>query len=121
MESPVQRCSRIITALEDLTGQEEAALANRDYVVLLSLQERTAPLVEYLITDGATHVRQPTLRGRVEAVHARRQQTGDRLAVAMADNRRDFQQAQLAQRRAAQVGPAYGHVHASTPRWQAQG
>jgi hypothetical protein len=121
MESPAQRCTRIVTALEDLTGQEEAALANRDYGVLLSLQERTAPLVEFLITDGATQIRQPSLRGRVEAVHARRAQTGARLAVAMADNRRDFQQTQVTQRRVAQVGPAYGHAHAATSRWQAQG
>lgn len=121
MESPVQRCTRIVTALEDLAGQEAAALAHRDFATVLALQDRTTPLVEFLITSGATQMREPGLRRRVRALHELRQKTSETLAVAMANTRADLQQTQVAQRRVAQIAPAYGQNAPRVSQLQAVG
>lgn len=121
MESPAQRCARIVTALEDLAGQEAAALASRDFNAVLALQERTTPLVEYLVTAGANHIREPGIRSRVTALHELRQRTSESLAHAIADTRSELRRTQASQRRVAQIAPAYGQHAPRAAQWQAVG
>lgn len=108
METPAQRCLRIVTALEDLAAQEAAALANRDFAAVAALQERTGPLVDFIVSTGLSYVNTPALRARIGALHDRRNQTVERLASEMARTRADLEQTQVSQRRVAQIAPVYG-------------
>jgi hypothetical protein len=57
METPAQRCARIVSALEDLVNQEAAALRAGDFDAVNEIQDRAAPLVEFLAlhaTEGDT-------------------------------------------------------------------
>lgn len=106
MESPAQRCARVLTALEDLVAQEAAALAQRDFNAVLALQDRTAPLVEFLSRAAASDVAE--LGPRFRALQEQRRQTSDRLAADIDSARAELQQTQVAQRRVAKIAPAYG-------------
>jgi hypothetical protein len=121
MQTLAERCKRIVTALEDLVAQESAALANRDFNTVLSLQERTAPLIEFIVTTGAAYVAQPELRARLDALQLRRSQTSELLAAAMQRNRFDLQETRVAQRRVAQIAPAYGQGSVTRRKLQAVG
>jgi hypothetical protein len=121
MQTPAERCRRIVTALEDLVAQESAALANRDFNTVLTLQERTAPLVDFIVTTGAAYVAQPDLRARLDALQMRRGQTSELLLAEMQRNRFDLQETRAAQRRVAQIAPAYGQSPVSRRKLQAVG
>ena len=60
METPEQKCLRLLGALEDLAQAENVALAAGDTEGLVSLQERAAPLVAYLAEHGAAIDRKST-------------------------------------------------------------
>ena len=116
MESSAQRCSRILTALEDLVAQEWAALRAREFDTACDLQDRAAPLVDFLASQRLDEVNDETLRSRIADLHLRRQQTADWLSAEITLARAELQQTCLAQRRVAQIVPAYGH--AATPQSQ---
>lgn len=113
METPGQRCARIVAALEDLVSQEAVALANDDLAMVLELQDRTAPLIEFLATAGLAHATAPGMRGRIAALQERRALTAARLAVELDRTRAELQETLLGQRRAAQIAPVYGAKSAS--------
>lgn len=113
METPAQRCARIVMALEDLVSQEAMALANGDISMVVELQERTAPLIEFLATAGLVHATAPGLRGRIAALQERRAETSARLAGEIDRTRSELQETLLGQRRAAQIAPVYGTKSAS--------
>lgn len=108
METPAQRCARIVGALEDLVSQEALALENGDIAAVLDLQDRTAPLVEFLTTVPLSHATAPGIRGRIAALQERRAQTEARLRVELDRARAELQETVLGQRRAAQIAPVYG-------------
>lgn len=113
METPVQRCVRIATALDDLAAQEAAALAAHNFSGVLVLQDRAAPLVEFLAANAASHAGDAVLRTRVAAVQARRACTSALLAAEIERARTELLEAGFAQNQVAKIGPAYGRAAAA--------
>lgn len=121
METPAQRCERIVSALEDLAAQEAASIAQGDFAAVEALHERTAPLVEFLADAGSESLSVSGLRRRLVAVYERRHRSGEALAAAMARTRLELAQTQAAQRRVARVAPAYGQQDFRAPQLHAVG
>lgn len=121
MESPVQRCVRIVSALEDLAAQEAAAVARGDFATVQALHDRSAPLVEFLAAAGAEALAAAGLRRRLAAVYELRARSGEVLAAAMAQVRVELAQTEAGQRRAARIAPAYGTHEVRAPRLQVMG
>lgn len=117
MENTAQMCGRLIVALEDLTAQEAVSLETRDFAALISIQDRAAPLVE-LLAAKAAEISDPALRARLAALHARRSRTGEWLSVEIELAREQLGETHAAQRRIAQVAPAYGRPIKAAPRNQ---
>ncbi len=107
METPVQKCARLVTALEDLVAQEAVCLQTRDFAAAISIQDRAAPLVEHLSLHGP-NVADQALRRRVETLIARRNDTATWLATELRQTREQLLGLQASQRRVAKVAPAYG-------------
>jgi len=120
METPVQRCERIVAALEDLAAQEAASVAQGDFAAVQALHERTAPLVEFLSSVGSAAMA-AGLRRRLIAVYELRHRSGEAVAQAMAQTRLELAQTQASQRRVARIAPAYIQHDARSPRLQAVG
>lgn len=118
METPVQTCARLLGALEDLIGQETASLAARDFAAIRLIQQRAAPLVDYVGTHGpAVAKTHPAIRTRVTAVLARRQQNLATLGAQIAETRQRLDETRQSQVRVARIGPAYGRATtAAIPR-----
>lgn len=108
METPVQRCVRIMAALEDLVDQEAAALTNADWDAMIALQGRVGPLVDFLTTHASDGVARLELGERLPALHARRNQTSSALARQIECVRNELHQTRVARVRVAQIAPAYG-------------
>jgi hypothetical protein len=115
METSAQTCARLVSALEDLMSQEAATLEARDFPAAIALQNRAAPLIEHLVTHEAEIVDRG-LRQRILALIVRRNKTGEWLAEQVARTRQELDETQGAQRRVAQVAPAYGHGGAPVRR-----
>src|ERR1051326_8674240 len=115
METPAQMCGRLVAALEDLAGQEAATLQARDFVSAIAIQDRAAPLIELLVSHKED-VTDAALRARMAALIARRNQTGEWLGEQMAKVREELQRTDAAQRRVAQVAPAYTQPTPATSR-----
>lgn len=113
METPVQTCTRLLAALEDLAGQEAASLAGRDFAAVLQLQDRSAPLVAHLAAHGPA-VADATLRQRIATWLAGRQRTSASLATEIAQAKTELQQIATSRRQAARVAPAYGRLTGSS-------
>jgi|SRR5687767_3920002 hypothetical protein len=120
METVAEHCERIVTALEDLVAQEGAAVASRDFNAMLALQERTAPLVDFLVAK-APAASGSTLRNRIFTLHDRRRQNGDALAAEIERTRAELQQMENTRRRVAQIAPVYGQPGLTRGQWQAVG
>lgn len=120
METTAQRCRRIIAALEELVEQEATALTNGDLTGVLALQDRTAALVDFLVSEvsGAGHL---DLRTRLSALHTRRSQTSRLLAQRIESSREELHRMRSARVRVAQVAPAYGAAAAAGHRLQLVG
>ena len=121
METEVQRCSRIVTALEDLAGQEATALANRDFATVLALQERTQPLIDFVAANGSVVTKASGLRVRISALRDRRNRTSTALSAQLEQTRTDLAQIQVKQRRVARIMPAYGQAAEAPRHFQAIG
>lgn len=124
MESPLQRCARIVAALEDLAEQEAMALAASDFAAVLALQARTEPLVNFIADSGRLLGREPALKRRVAAIRDQRDRTATLLASRLDQARTDLTQVKAKQGRVARIRPVYGHAELapkSVPHFQAVG
>lgn len=121
METPAQRCVRIVAALEDLAAQEAASIAAGDYPGALAVQDRAEPLVDFLANDASVPRNDTQLRKRVASICTRRQSTGEKLGAEMTQVRAELQQMQAAQSRVAKIAPVYGSEKPAIRRWQAIG
>src|SRR5436190_11518444 len=108
METSAQRCRRIVTALEDLVHQESATLAKCDWSGVEAVQERAAPLVDFLAAHAPESVDDAALRARIVALQQRREETSRSLGAQIAQARTELQQALAAKRRVAKIAPVYG-------------
>ena len=106
METPAQRCTRLLVALEDLAGQEAASLASGDVATLIALQQRADPLVAYLGKHGPA-VADDGMRARVGALLTRRRETAVVLARRIEETRSRLKELEASRRRVARVAPAY--------------
>lgn len=113
MQTPARRCERLIAALDDLVGQEEASLNARDFSAVAEIQVRTAALVAELVAQ-AQEVAAP-LRVRLADVQARRERTATWLAGEVERTREALREMTQSQRRVAQIAPVYGGMR-SEPR-----
>lgn len=120
METPAQRCLRLVAALEDLVHQESATLAKGDWSGAAAVQERSGPLVDFLSNDTAAK-NDPALRARLAGIHQRRDESSRALQQKIEETRSDLQQTHAAKRRVAQVAPAYGASPSPRHRLQAKG
>jgi hypothetical protein len=121
METPAQRCTRLAAALDDLAAQEAAALAAGDFDTVLALQDRAAPLVEFLAARAGEIARHAPLAAALAAVQARRGRSAAHLAAAIARARGELAEAGAARRRVARIAPAYGRGPASASQLCAVG
>jgi hypothetical protein len=121
METPAQRAERIVAALEDLSAQEAASVAQQDWASVVALQDRMVPLVEFLAVSPFRGHEQSALRSRIAAVHARRAGSSARLEGELERTRKELEQTQLARRRVAQIAPAYGRAGVPPHRLHAVG
>jgi hypothetical protein len=119
-ETPAQQCARIVRALEDLAAQEAAAVETCDFTAAYGVQERAAPLVDFLVQQ-ADSFRDEALANRVKAVHTLRAKTGERLGAEIVRTREALREMQAVRSRVAQVGPAYGRSRDPFGSWRAVG
>ena len=86
--------------------QESATVAKGDWSGAAALQERTAPLVDFLAANSAG-AGDAVLRARIATLHQRRNETSVALGREMERTRGELQQAKVAKRRVTQIAPAY--------------
>ncbi len=106
METPEQKCLRLLGALEDLAQAENASLLAGDAEGLAALQDRAAPLVAYLAEHGAAVTSEATRR-RVAAWLEHRRQTESFFAGHIARMQERMREIDAARRRVARLAPAY--------------
>lgn len=106
MESPAQKCARLVGALEDLAGQEAAAVEHQNFEAVAEIQQRAEPLVAYLVAEGA--VIDAATRERLITVQRRRSATAERLRQGIAQVRAELEQIGSVRRRVGRVAPVYG-------------
>jgi hypothetical protein len=113
MQTPAQRCARLVSALEDLAAQEEASLHARDFSAIVSIQERTGAIVTDLVAHAAATDRE--LRARVAAVQQRRDRCAEWLANEIAGTRDELRETEVSRNRVAKIAPVYGSSGSATP------
>ena len=109
METSAQRRVRIVSALEDLVAQEGAAVTNRDFTALRDLQQRTAPLVDLLISSQGEKADDPEIDPRIGQLITRRNGNSASLATEIDRTRAELDQIQATRRQLARIAPIYGH------------
>jgi hypothetical protein len=99
-----RRCTRIAAALATLAREESAAVRSGDFDRVTEIQDRAAPLIEFLLLqrDIAFGVRE-----LLERCQAQREETSRWLDGEMARMRNQRNEWVSHQRRLARVGPAY--------------
>jgi hypothetical protein len=107
METPAQRCERLLSALEDLASAEAASVGTRDFSAVLEVQDRAGPLVEFIATHGPA-VADARLRSRITAFLRRRAETGERIARQISEVREELARTRASQHRVARIAPVYG-------------
>jgi hypothetical protein len=115
METPAQRCARLVGAFEDLAGQEAAAVAAGDFEAVAAVQARIEPAIAFLVAN-ANFVSLGSLRTRIADASARRQETARCLADQLARTREALGELKTNQRRLARVAPVYGRSDCRTER-----
>lgn len=112
METPRQRCVRLIAALEDLADQESACVRANDFAAVIDVQRRAAPLVAYLIDHGPS-VADAGIRQRLGTVIALRDRTAAEIQRRVNETRHKLDELRMAQQRVSQVAPVYGTTRPS--------
>ena len=111
METPLQTATRLLTALEDLAGQETMLIRTMEFVEAVAVQERAAPLVATLCAL-ATEPEVTTLRPRIKGLLERWGQNYHFLDTQLAQLNEELQRVTEARGRLRHVAPAYKTVAA---------
>jgi hypothetical protein len=114
METPVQRWSRLVNALEDLVAEEAAALHGGDFDAANTIGDRAAMVVEWLVTHAS--VITPPLAERLASVQAKRAANAEFLEGEITRTRDNLQQVAIGRRRVAQIAPVYGRSAGTAQR-----
>lgn len=115
MQTPAQRCARLVAALEDLAAQEECALHAKDFAIVETLQERAGAVIGDLVVHGIA-ITDESLRTRLKAVSARRARSSEWLEAELSVLRADLADTQASRGRVAQIAPVYGSSPSATAR-----
>ncbi|AOS45087.1 hypothetical protein Verru16b_02163 [Lacunisphaera limnophila] len=107
METPVQTAQRLLTALEELVGQETLLVRTMDFVEAVAVRERAAPLVEKLCALAAVPA-VASLRPRVDLLLERSGQNHHFLDAQLARLQGELARVNEARGRLRRVAPAYG-------------
>ena len=107
----------MVTALADLADQESAALRAGDYVAAAEIQNRCAPLVEFLSGHAEAMRGRADLLGELRRIRALRNAGSSQLGLRLEEARAERDGLQSSRRRLNQIAPAYGHA-AEVPRRQ---
>ena len=110
---------RLVSALEDLAAQEAATLQARDFVEVIAIQNRAAPLVQLLASHAMDF--RDDLRLRIAALINRRNESDAWLAAEIEIVRLKLRDTAETQRRVTQVSPAYGRSIATFRRLSVTG
>ncbi len=108
-----RKCTRIAAALAGLVKEEVHAVYSGDFETVTEIQDRAAPLIEFLVRHGDAAA---GARELLETCHGQREETSRWLATEMAridDQRRVWDSHR---RRLARVGPAYGRFTPLPPQ-----
>jgi len=120
MNTELQRCRRLLAALEKIGTQEAASLAAGDWPAVTFLQSRAAPLIEHLAAHGPA-VADAGFRARLSSWLARRQEAGAGLHARIEEMRKELGELDASVRRARRVTPAYRRSGEDARRWCAVG
>ena len=112
METPAQTCARLVAALEDMAASEAASVQNRDFSAVVDIQERAAPLIDYLTSNGPRYA-DGGLQLRIQALAGHRRRTGESLSAQIAEAKENLQSTRASQFRVARIAPVYGSAPAS--------
>jgi hypothetical protein len=111
METPHQVISRLLTALETLTSEEEHLFEEGHYVESTAVQQRSMPLVhkiaELLVGTNTAQTLAPALQGRIQTLLKSRQTHYDRLSAQLEITRKALEKIDAAQIRARRLRPVY--------------
>lgn len=113
-----QTCTRIAEALEMLVAEEAVAVRSREFAAAAAIQERAAPLVEFLSVHAA-HVSES--RPVIERLRGRREESSRQLEQAIGRMRDDLCALEFSRRRLARMSPAYVQSRPTPPRLSVAG
>lgn len=109
METPEQKCRRLLDALEEIAREETACLVSGDVEGVIQRQERAAPLVNYLAEHGPA-VADAAMRRRVADWLEHRRMTTEVFATHIARMQERLREIENARRRVTRLGVAYGEA-----------
>jgi hypothetical protein len=111
METSHQTISRLLTALETLTREEEYLFDNALYVESTAVQQRAMPLVrkiaELLVGPNVAQTLAPEMQVRIQTLLQNRRTHYDRLSAQLEVTRMELEKINAAQIRARKLRPAY--------------
>jgi len=111
METPHQAISRLLTALETLTREEEYLFEKGQYVESTAVQQRSMPLVqkiaELLVAANTAQTLEPALQVRLQTLLQNRRVHYDRLSAQLEITRKELEKINAAQIRARRLRPMY--------------
>jgi len=111
METSHQTISRLLTALETLTREEEYLFDNALYVESTAVQQRAMPLVrkiaELLVGPNVAQTLAPEMQVRIQTLLQNRRTHYDRLSAQLEVTRMELEKINAAQVRARKLRPAY--------------
>jgi uncharacterized protein YdbL (DUF1318 family) len=111
METPHQTISRLLTALETLTREEEFLFDNGLYVESTAIQQRSMPLVrkiaELLVGPNVAQTLDADLQKRLQTLLKNRQAHYDKLTAQLEVTQKELEKIAAAQARARRMRPVY--------------
>ncbi|MES2695206.1 MAG: hypothetical protein V4773_17155 [Verrucomicrobiota bacterium] len=113
MQTPAQRCARLVAALEDLASQEESSLRTGDFAAVESIQERAGAVIGDLASQTIA-MADEALRARLRAVSARRSRSSEWLAGELERTRTELSETNASRGRVAKIAPVYGSAPAAS-------
>jgi len=111
METPHQIISRLLTALETLTREEEHLFESGMYPESTAVQQRSMPLVrkiaELLVGPNTAQTLDSALQNRIQILLQSRRAHYDRLSAQLEVTRKELEKINAAQIRARRMRPVY--------------
>jgi len=111
METPHQIISRLLTALETLTREEEHLFESGMYPESTAVQQRSMPLVrkiaELLVGPNTAQTLDHALQSRIQILLQSRRAHYDRLSAQLEVTRKELEKINAAQIRARRMRPIY--------------